>query len=81
MEKRTILKIISIIMAVIAIFVIVCAATVTGGGFIDLSNMVKISLVGRNNELQLLEHYLQNLMFCSVMKRQVRWILKQQNQF
>ena len=45
MEKRTILKIISIIMAVIAIFVIVCAATVTGGGFIDLSNIVKISCI------------------------------------
>ena len=45
MEKRTILKIISIIMAVIAIFAIVCAATVTGGGFIDLSNMVKIACI------------------------------------
>jgi hypothetical protein len=45
MEKRTILKIISIIMAVIAIFAIVCAATVTGGGFIDLSNVVKIPCI------------------------------------
>ncbi|MBE6899076.1 MAG: hypothetical protein E7479_00190 [Ruminococcaceae bacterium] len=45
MEKKTILKIISIIMAVIAIFVIVCAASVTGGGFLDLSNIVKISCI------------------------------------
>ena len=45
MKNKTILKIISIIMAVIAIFAIVCAATVTGGGFIDLSNMVKIACI------------------------------------
>ena len=45
MEKRTILKIISIIMAVIAIFAAVCAASVTGGGFLDLSNIVKIPCI------------------------------------
>ena len=45
MKKKTILKIISIIMAVIAIFAIVCSATVTGGGFLDLSNMVKIPCI------------------------------------
>ena len=45
MKNKTILKIISIIMAVIAIFAIVCAATVTGGGFIDLSNVVKIPCI------------------------------------
>ena len=32
-------------MAVIAIFAIFCAATVVGGGFIDLSNMVKIACI------------------------------------
>ena len=45
MKNKTILKIISIIMAVIAIFAIFCATTVVGGGFIDLSNMVKIACI------------------------------------
>lgn len=41
MEKKTIFRIISIILVVIAIFAAVCAATTTGSGFLDLSNIVK----------------------------------------
>ena len=45
MKKKTVLKIISIILMTVAIFAIFCAATVVGGGFIDLSNMVKIACI------------------------------------
>ena len=45
MKKKTVLKKISIILMTVAIFAIFCAATVTGGGFIDLSNMVKIPCI------------------------------------
>lgn len=45
MKKKTILRIISVVLAVIAIFAIICAATVTGGGFLDLSNIVRVPCI------------------------------------
>lgn len=42
MKKKKILSIISVVLAVIAIFAVFCAITVTGGGFLDLSNIIKI---------------------------------------
>ena len=42
MKKKKIFRIISAILAVIAIFAVFCAIIVTGGGFLDLSNIIKI---------------------------------------
>ncbi len=41
LKKHTILQIISIILMLIAILAIACAVTGTGGGFLDLSNIVR----------------------------------------
>ena len=45
MKKKTIIRIISVVLALIAIFAVVCAATVTGGGFLDLSNIVRVPCI------------------------------------
>lgn len=46
MKKNTTLKVVSIVLALLAIFAIVCAVTVTGGGFLDLSNIVRAVCIG-----------------------------------
>lgn len=42
MIKNVFLKIASIVLALVTIFAIACAASVTGGGFLDLSNIVRV---------------------------------------
>lgn len=44
--KKNICKIVSIIMAVLAVIAIIGAVTVTGNGFLDLSNIVRYFLIG-----------------------------------
>lgn len=46
MKKNTILKVVSIILALVTILSIVCAVTVTGNGFLDLSNIVRAVCIG-----------------------------------
>ena len=46
MKKSTILKGISIVLAAAAVLAIVGAITVTGGGFLDLSNLARAVCVG-----------------------------------
>ena len=46
MKKKTVLKVVSIILALVAILAIVCAFTVTGSGFLDLSNIVRAVCIG-----------------------------------
>ena len=46
MKKKTILKVVSIILALVTILAIVCAITVTGSGFLDLSNIVRAVCIG-----------------------------------
>lgn len=41
MEKGVILKVISIVFALITILAIACAITGTGSGFLDLSNVAR----------------------------------------
>ena len=45
LKKHTILQIISILLLLIAILAIACAVTGTGGGFLDLSNIVRAACV------------------------------------
>ena len=44
--KKTICRILRLIMLAVTAFLIWCAATVTGGGFLDLSNIVRYVLTG-----------------------------------
>ena len=44
--KRTICRILSFIMLAVTAFLIYCAITVTGSGFLDLSNIVRYVLTG-----------------------------------
>ena len=46
MTKNTILKVVSIVLALVTIFAIVCAVTVTGSGFLDLSNIARTVCIG-----------------------------------
>ena len=46
MRKNIILKIVSIVLALIAILACICAITVTGSGFLDLSNIVRAVCIG-----------------------------------
>ena len=46
MKKNTILKAISIVLALVTILAIVYAITVTGSGFLDLSNIVRAVCIG-----------------------------------
>ncbi len=46
MKKNTILKVVSIVLALVTIFAIVCAVTVTGSGLLDLSNIVRAICIG-----------------------------------
>lgn len=46
MKKGVILKVISIAFALITILAIACAITVTGSGFLDLSNIVRAVCIG-----------------------------------
>ncbi len=46
MKKDVILKVISIAFALITILAIACAITVTGSGFLDLSNIVRAVCIG-----------------------------------
>ena len=46
MKKNTILKAISIVLALVTILAILCAVTVTGSGFLDLSNIVRAVCIG-----------------------------------
>ena len=44
--KRTICRILSVIMLAVTAFLIYCAVTVTGSGFLDLSNIVRYVCTG-----------------------------------
>ncbi|MCI9430872.1 MAG: hypothetical protein HFF70_00385 [Oscillospiraceae bacterium] len=44
--KRTICRILSVIMLAVTAFLIYCTITVTGSGFLDLSNIVRYVLTG-----------------------------------
>ena len=46
MMKRTICRVLSVIMLAATVFLIWCAVMVTGGGFLDLSNIVRYVLTG-----------------------------------
>ena len=46
MKKNIILKIVSIVLALIAILACICAITVTGSGLLDLSNIVRAVCIG-----------------------------------
>lgn len=46
MKKDAILKVISIIFALITILAIACAVTGTGSGFLDLSNIARAVCIG-----------------------------------
>ena len=46
MKKNTILNVISIVLVLVTILAIVCAVTVTGSGFLDLSNIVRAVCIG-----------------------------------
>ena len=46
MKKDVILKVISIAFALITILAIACAITVTGSGFLDLSNIARAVCIG-----------------------------------
>ncbi len=44
--KKAICRILSVIMLAVTAFLIYCAITVTGSGFLDLSNIVRYVLTG-----------------------------------
>lgn len=44
--KKAICKIVSVVLSVLAVIAIVGAVTVTGSGFLDLSNIARYFLVG-----------------------------------
>lgn len=46
MKKNIILKVVSIVLAIVTILAIVYAITVTGSGFLDLSNIVRVVCIG-----------------------------------
>ena len=46
MKKGVILKVISIVFVLITILAIACAITVTGSGFLDLSNIARAVCIG-----------------------------------
>ena len=46
MKKNTILKVVSIVLALVNILAIICDVTVTGSGFLDLSNIVRAVCIG-----------------------------------
>jgi len=46
MKKEIILKIISVVLALVTILAIVCAATVTGSGFLDFSDIARGFFIG-----------------------------------
>ena len=46
MKKGVILKVISIVFALITIFAIACAITCSGSGFLDLSNIARAVCIG-----------------------------------
>ena len=46
MEKGVILKVISIVFALITILAIACAITGSGSGFLDLSNIARAVCIG-----------------------------------
>lgn len=46
MKKNIILKIVSIVLVLITILAGICAITVTGSGFLDLSNIVRAVCIG-----------------------------------
>ena len=46
MKRNMILKAISIVLALVTILAIACAATVTGSGFLDLSNIARAVFIG-----------------------------------
>lgn len=41
MRKRAALKMVSIVLAIVTVLAIACAITVTGSGFLDLSNIAR----------------------------------------
>ena len=46
MKKNTVLKVVSIILALVSILALICTVTVTGSGFLDLSNIVRGVCIG-----------------------------------
>lgn len=47
MKKDTVLKVVSIILALVSILALICTVTVTGSGFLDLSNIVRGVCIGQ----------------------------------
>ena len=46
MKKNSILRVVSVVLALVTILAIVCAVTATGSGFLDLSNIVRAVCLG-----------------------------------
>ena len=46
MKKRAVLKIIRFVLTLITVLAVACAVTVTGGGFLDLSDLVRAVCIG-----------------------------------
>ena len=46
MKKNTILRVVSIVCVLVTILAIVCAVTVIGSGFLDVSNIVRAICIG-----------------------------------
>lgn len=46
MKKRTAFRMISVLLGVFALIAVLCAATVTGSGFLDLSNIARVVFAG-----------------------------------
>lgn len=44
--KKTVCRILCVIMLAVTVFLIYCVITVTGSGFLDLSNIVRYVLTG-----------------------------------
>ena len=54
MKTSKIYKALSIVLLIIAVFAVVCGITVTGSGFLDLSNMLLYCNYTRNSFLGIL---------------------------
>lgn len=46
MKKEIVLKVTSVVLALMTVPAIVCAVTVNGGGFLDLSNIARAFFIG-----------------------------------
>ena len=46
MKQRRFLRLLALVFAILAVLAALCAFAVTGGGFLDLSNLVKGAFLG-----------------------------------